>query len=205
VSVSPSSTSRWRSRLARAALLALALAAVAALGLLASACGGSSSEGVAQVDTTTTTTDGSASSPDSSSADPATYSACMRSHGVPKFPDPDSDGRLRLRAGPGTGIDPQSAQFEAAAEACRELAPPEEAPSPAQQAEEREQFLEFSACMRENGLPEFPDPDSSGITLGRNSGLDPDSPQFKRAEQACEDLLPGGGKDRSTSSSGGTP
>lgn len=185
----------WR-RLARAGLLTLALAALAALGLLASACGGSSGQGVAQVDSTDTktTTTGSESPDGSSSANPAAYSACMRKNGVPKFPDPDSEGRLRgIKAGPGTGIDPESAQFTAAAKACQKLAP--KAPSPAQQAEDREQLLEFSACMRKNGVPNFPDPKfnpdgSGGITLDR--GLD-QTPQYKAAEKACKQLLSGGG------------
>jgi hypothetical protein len=56
-------------------------------------------------------------------ADAAAYSACMRSHGVPKFPDPDSEGRLLLNTSPG-GIDPESVQFETAARSCRKLAPP---------------------------------------------------------------------------------
>jgi hypothetical protein len=212
VSVSPSTTRGARARLARVGLLALALAAAAVLLLLASACGGSSSaQGVAQVDSTETTTTDSTSAQDSadgsSSADPAAYSACMRKNGVPKFPDPDSEGRLLLRAGPGTGIDPESPQFKAAAKACQKLAP--KAPSPAQQAKDREQLLKFSACMRENGVPTFPDPKfnpdgSGGITLDK--GVDR-TPQFKAAEKACRELLPGGGERRgpSTNGPGGTP
>jgi hypothetical protein len=49
------------------------------------------------------------------------FSACMRSHGVPNFPDPKFEGggvRISLHAGPG-GIDPQSPQFQAAQKACR--------------------------------------------------------------------------------------
>ncbi len=48
------------------------------------------------------------------------YSACMRSHGVPKFPDPNfSGGHASLSIGSGSGIDPQSAQFQAAQTACQ--------------------------------------------------------------------------------------
>jgi hypothetical protein len=61
----------------------------------------------------------------------------------------------------------------------------------------------YSACMRKNGVPDFPDPDSSGrfrITggqdkSGRTFGLDPNSPQFKRARQACKKLEPSGKPD----------
>jgi hypothetical protein len=209
MSVSPSTTRSGQARLARFGLLALVLAAAAGLALLASACGGSSGAEVAQVDSTTTetTTTGSGSRDGSNAADPAAYSACMRSHGVPKYPDPDSEGRILLEARPGSGIDPESAQFKAAAKACEKLAPREgNAPSPAQQAKDRKQMLKFAACMRSHGLRTFPDPKVSGggVSLSlRNTGLDPDSPQFKTAEKACETLIPGragsgGGEDRTS-------
>jgi hypothetical protein len=204
VSASPSMPHRGRARLARVGLLILALAAVAAFGLLASACGGSSGQAVAQVDTTETTSTESDPPDGSSSADPTAYSACMRRNGVPKFPDPSSDGRLRLKAGPGTGIDPESAQFRSAAKACAKLAP-KGGPSPAQQAEDREQLLEFAACMRQHGLPNFPDPTNGGLVIKRGGDIDPNSPQFKAAEKACEDRLPGAGTGGGTSSSERTP
>ena len=55
-------------------------------------------------------------------------------------------------------------------------------------------MLEFSACMRKNGLPRFPDPkvSSRGVSISlAGSGLNPNSPQFKAAEKACEELIPG--------------
>jgi hypothetical protein len=172
-------------------LLALTLAVVAALSVLVSGCGGSSGEGVAEVDTTEpTTTTGSDSRNGGSDPNPAAYSACMR-NGVPKFPDPDGEGRIRVRGGT---VDPESAQFKAAANTCRSLAPPAFL-SPGQQAEFREQLLGFSACMRENGVPTFPDPQfepdgSGGISIDGNSGIDEDSPQFRNAEETCEKLFP---------------
>jgi hypothetical protein len=48
------------------------------------------------------------------------FSACMRSHGVPTFPDPQfGNGNIRIHIGPGSGIDPQSPQFQAAQKACQ--------------------------------------------------------------------------------------
>jgi hypothetical protein len=189
----------------RRVAVGLALAALSSLALLAAGCGGSTGQGVAQVGTTETTSTESGSPDGSSSVDPTAYSACMRKHGVPKFPDPDKDGALRLKAGPGTGIDPESAQFKGADTACRKLGLGPPTLSPAQQAEDRGQLLAFSACMRKNGVPNFPDPTfnpdgSGGITLER--GLDR-TPQFKAAEQACEKVLPGGPSSRD--SEGGTP
>jgi hypothetical protein len=195
VNVSPSTTRSGRARIARFGPLTLALAVAAVLLLFGSACGGSSSaQGVAQVDsietTTTDTTSAQDSADGSSSADPAAFSACMRAHGLPKFPDPDRDGQIRFR-GP---VDPESPQFRTARRACRELEPEESAPSPAEQAEDRAQLLRFSACMRAQGLSKLPDPDpSGGISIGKNSGFAPDSRQFKAAEKACRNFLPGAG------------
>jgi hypothetical protein len=51
-------------------------------------------------------------------------SECMRSHGVPNFPDPkfSSSGggvRVTLKAGGSTGLNPSSPQFQAAQKACQ--------------------------------------------------------------------------------------
>ena len=63
---------------------AAAVIATAALAFLAAACGGSGSS---------TGHGGSANAAGSTtSASYVAYSACMRSHGVPNYPDPDSSG-----------------------------------------------------------------------------------------------------------------
>jgi hypothetical protein len=45
---------------------------------------------------------------------------CMRSRGVPNFPDPQpqANGGIALPLGPNSGVDPNSAQFQAAWKAC---------------------------------------------------------------------------------------
>jgi hypothetical protein len=52
----------------------------------------------------------------------------------------------------------------------------------------------FAQCMRKHGVPNFPDPGSGGSIAigGRGSGIDPNSPAFKSAMQACRSLLPKG-------------
>jgi hypothetical protein len=50
------------------------------------------------------------------------FSECMRSHGVPNFPDPKFSGggtRITLKAGGAGGLDPSSPQFQAAQKACQ--------------------------------------------------------------------------------------
>ncbi len=50
------------------------------------------------------------------------FSQCIRAHGVPSFPDPDSTGRIPDPAS--VGIDQGSPKFEAANRACGKFRPP---------------------------------------------------------------------------------
>jgi hypothetical protein len=63
-------------------------------------------------------------------------------------------------------------------------------------ASKRDKAMKFSACMRDNGVKEFPDPDASGeLTIDgvlNGSSLDADSPAWKQAIRACKDLQPSG-------------
>jgi hypothetical protein len=52
--------------------------------------------------------------------------------------------------------------------------------------------LKYSQCMRSHGITNFPDPTSNGIAINRNSGIDPNSPQFESAERACGAFAPFG-------------
>ncbi|MET9385417.1 hypothetical protein ABZY09_31180 [Streptomyces sp. NPDC002928] len=57
----------------------------------------------------------------------------------------------------------------------------------------KDKQLAFAKCMRENGLPKFPDPnDDGGSVIGKDSGIEPNSPEFKKAQEACKDLDPQG-------------
>jgi hypothetical protein len=47
------------------------------------------------------------------------YAACMRRHGITKFPDPNSQGRFPEHP---AGFDPRSPSFEAARRACQRVA-----------------------------------------------------------------------------------
>jgi hypothetical protein len=175
----------------------LGLAAVIGLSLLASACGGSTRLKVAQVVTTGSTAKSDTSN-SSRSGDLTAYSACMRSHGVPNFPDPDSKGRIKITSGVSasgkkTGVDVNSPQFERARKACDKLLPNGGRPTAAQQAYEQQQMLKFAQCMRSHGVPKFPDPKPGGaLSLGVKAGVDPNTPQFQTAQRACQKLVPGG-------------
>jgi hypothetical protein len=181
-----------RSQLSRTTLLALAIVATAGLGLLASACGGSSTEGVAHVGETSTTSTSASSSADSLQSAGAAYAACMRSHGVPDFPDSDSQGQFHLT----NQVPRQTRQLSTASEACEELKRRMNALDPNLAAGRRaklQTLLRYAACMRSNGVPSFPDPTFSdggmSFDLRPASGINPGSPVFRAAENAC--ALPG--------------
>jgi hypothetical protein len=190
----------------------LGVVVLASAALLVAGCGGgSSSPGVARLSTGTTSgspaNGGGSSSPESSASiqqKMVAYSQCMRSHGVPEFPEP-TEGHLLIHSsnhnGHVTGVNPQSSQFQAAQKVCGKLMPEGATPSPAQQAKAQESALKLSQCMRTHGVPNFPDPTFSGggaklkLKAGGANGIDPESPQFRAAQKACQSIAPGpGGK-----------
>jgi hypothetical protein len=119
------------------------------------------------------------------------FAQCMRRNGVPQWPDPVDGDKFRMRATAGPGsVDPNSPEFKNASQKCRSLAPPGWGGSrqnPADQAG----MLKFSQCMRKNGVPNFPDP-QGGTLPSFGKDVNPDSPQFKNAQKACQNLAPGG-------------
>jgi hypothetical protein len=125
----------------------------------------------------------------------------MRRSGMPNFPDPSANGVIQ-----GSNIDPQSEQFRAAERKCQKYLG-HKSISPAQTQQMLAQLLKYSQCMRSHGVSAFPDPSTSGgaVTLKVNaspgSGLDPSSPAFLHAQQACASLA--GAPAPLTSSGGG--
>jgi hypothetical protein len=177
------------SQLRRAPVLALALAGVVGLSLLASACGGHSSGAKVAQAGTTASTNGSTSSSDSGSGGGQAFSACMRSHGVPNFPDPGSDGRINA-----AGIDKGSRTFQGAYGSCRALAPAGLLNEQTRTQLQRQlpQLLAFAACMRAHGVPAFGDPsirpDGHHIEWPVPR-FDTNSPTFHAAAAACKGTL----------------
>ena len=60
----------------------------------------------------------------------------------------------------------------------------------------QEKAVRFAECMRENGVSQFPDPDASGeLTIDgvlNGSSIDPSSPVWTQAVDACKGLQPPG-------------
>lgn len=116
------------------------------------------------------------------------FAACIRSHGVPSFPDPSSPQQFKSTfAG-----NQNSPAFQSAAKACQHLLPGggpgahghQAPPSHAQIAAE----LAFARCIRGHGFPGFPDPSSTGelsYQMLTNAGIDIHQPAVLRAADAC--------------------
>jgi hypothetical protein len=96
------------------------------------------------------------------------FAACMRDNGVKDFPDPDASGELTIDAiANGSSLDTNSAQFQRALTACKDLEPSGftgQKRTPAQQ----EAALEFAQCIRDNGVKDFPDPTTDSPLIDTN-------------------------------------
>lgn len=185
------------SSLPRDAQTAAAVIATALLLLLSAACGGNRSHIDSPGSTPTTT------------ASNLSYAVCMRSHGVPNFPDPDSSGQLPKPDARQFGV--SSTQLRATQQACRHLLPKtgraidagsvqqcmdaDDCPRALVQqvlTEERS----FAQCMRSRGLPNWPDPvtDSQGrpvfaISISKD-GFNPYSKPIWAKGNQCSHLMP---------------
>ncbi|MFG3341622.1 hypothetical protein [Glycomyces sp. NPDC048151] len=62
-----------------------------------------------------------------------------------------------------------------------------------EQEAELAKALEYSECMRDNGIADFPDPEEheGGGGLQLPEGIDPESDAFEAAAEACEQYMPG--------------
>jgi hypothetical protein len=173
------------------------IAAIFAAAFALSACGGSSSP--------TNKTTASNKGPGQSTA--LKLAECMRTHGVPDFPDP-SGGGFAIDAAPGSSgpvsvdghsLDVNAPAFQTAMQECQKYQPTGPPVSGAQLAKVKQGALKMAECMRTHGIPNFPDPKVStgpggkGITMsigsqaaaGGPGRLSPASPAFQKAQKIC--------------------
>ena len=55
-------------------------------------------------------------------------------------------------------------------------------------------LLKLSQCVRENGVPDFPDPNADGGYNLRGVSTGPDDPRIQAAMDACGDLRQAAGR-----------
>lgn len=177
----------------RRSVVRAACAATVSLAALAAGCG-STSPGVASVGATGT----NAAATGQSWA--AAYH-CYATHGYPKYRPigspavsgaPPINGWWKMPNG-NYGITPDfaktydTATFRAVDRLCEPLIPAKRL-TPAQVAARVAQARKIARCMRAHGMPNLPDPDSSGLIHLQSSSED-SSPKFESAEGACQNLM----------------
>jgi hypothetical protein len=162
----------WRVRLARRAGVLVAAGSVLA------ACGAGSASGDTFIGGTY--------------QQAVAYTDCMRSHGVPNFPDPDSQGNYNNNQieAVGTGTAERNAFSQ-----CRSLLPNEGTGLSVTELQTMmeqnlQHALKAALCMRQHGIPGFPEPTPLSTGSGVNwpllpAGIDQNSPQYTKAFRKC--------------------
>jgi hypothetical protein len=171
---------------------AAVITATSALALLAAACGGAPGSHVAQLGSTTTKSSTSSSAAAAQQNGMLAFSRCMRSHGVPNFPDPNSSGAL-----PKSQVDQLAAsspQFPPAHRACEHLLPNGGQPTQAQVQQAWNDMRNFARCMRSHGVPNWPDPAATSQQDQRPffhvpDSIDPNAPQITTKIRVCQHVL----------------
>jgi hypothetical protein len=149
----------------------LVVIAFAGVSLVAAGCGGGSS--------------GSTTATQSHLA----FARCMRSNGVPNFPDRGKPTPQQL------GV--SDAQFREGVSACSHLL---ENGGVSQETEQQKRTrladeLSFATCMRRRGVARFPDPTAQGelsVQMVEARGIDVHAPAVLRVVQACLPASHGG-------------
>jgi hypothetical protein len=139
----------------RAGVLAAGAAAIA---MLAAACGGTSA--------------GSAGAPGRSNLQIAIgYATCMRSHGAPNWPDPNSQGQFVKTKTNTAGFQAPASAYQA----CLHLLPNGGQLTAAQQQIVSPLMLKLAGCMRAHGITNFPDPtvNARGVTVDPQASIRP--------------------------------
>lgn len=165
---------------------ALPAALLTALALAVAGCGSG--------DDTTTTTNAAASK--SAKDDQGVkFAQCLREHGV-DVDDPEPGQGIQIKI---NGNTPKST-VEAAMEACRKYDPMQQSGASADpQAEAK--MRKMAQCMRDNGVENFPDPESGkGIQIDGSVANDPD---FTKADKKCQKYAPTGGQKSNDSDGNG--
>ena len=131
-----------------------ALGMVAMVAVISAGCGGTRSSG--------------GTNTASPHAKAVKFAECMRANGVSAFPDPNASGELTIDAvANGSSVDTSTAAFEQAMSACKDLEPPGFTGGKVT-PRQRTVRLEFARCIRDNGVPDFPDPTPNGPLVDTN-------------------------------------
>jgi hypothetical protein len=132
------------------------LAALPVIAVIGAGCGGSDSNG-----------GGNTTAANQEKA--VKFAQCMRENGISEFPDPDASGNLTIDGVlNGSSIDSNSPTWQQAIDACKDLQPPGFTGDGPRSATEQAGALQFAQCIRDNGVPDFPDPASGQPLIDTN-------------------------------------
>lgn len=172
------------------------LFAVLALALVAAACGNDDGAGdeVATLQNTDapgqTTTTVAQLDPDEALL---AFSSCMRENGI-DLPDIaiGPNGAPLLDPSLIDDIDVQSEEFTAAFASCVSIIAAsgafQQTQDPEELAEQRDELVGFSQCMRDEGIEDFPDPNLTGLTpYPLTAFSDIGEPAFDAAVEVCQE------------------
>jgi len=168
------------------ARIVVPVVAVAALALVAAGCGGGSSGTPPVASATTAATTTATGAPNGAVA----FARCMRSHGIPNWPDPARGGyfdKAKIRALGISGIRIRAIEDGP----CNNLLPANSGPAPLTAQQQRTRLadeLSFARCMRGHGVGHFPDPTSQGqltVEMVKAQGIDVHSPAVLHVVQTC--------------------
>jgi hypothetical protein len=112
---------------------------------------------------------------------------CARQHGLPDFPDPVwKDGSLQF----GSDADAVKEQIQQLPNECisiLEQLPASGSRKPPPTAEDLRRLAQFAQCLRQHGVPEWPDPKSDGTFPLRGTALEAEgkSQRMLDAMDAC--------------------
>jgi hypothetical protein len=179
---------RGRSRTRRAAVVT---AMAAGITLLAAACGGSS-------------TQTNTFAPGATYTQMLAFAKCMRSNGVPNFPNPDRQGDFNNAT---VNALTSNNSGDNALHQCRSVLPNAGTGLTTEQIQQIQQTnlrnaVKAAHCMRAHGIMNFPDPAGTTQASGVNwqpvasaeqaGGFNQNSPSYEAAFMACNGKLVGG-------------
>jgi hypothetical protein len=161
------------------------LAVVATAALLTAACSAPASPSVGGGGTASTT---------ESAAYRANiaFAQCMRTHGVPSFPDPGPSTNFQVSGGPVHGA--PTTTLGRAYSTCSHLLPSGSTSTTGHvTAQQLSEGVTLAQCLRTHGEPFFPDPTVVNGSLSFDfTGVN--TPQFQAAVKACRSAIPAGVK-----------
>lgn len=123
------------------------------------------------------------------------FANCLRSHGAPHVPDPQVDDNGQA-TWPGLSDAEQRQEQQIVGDACDSILrklPPQAQPHSNNQIANQDlaTLRRWAQCMRQNGLSDFPDPNSDGVFTLPDRYRAGGKAMLQPAQDACKDIYNG--------------